>query len=199
MGKRNIGIIGGGNVGIAVGNACMRAGHDVVFGLRAGSSSLDDVKRAGGAVVSVEEAAQRDVVVLAVPYRALADTVRAAGGLSGKIVVDASNPLGTTPTSGAEELAALAPGAHIVKAFNTTGFENMENAKRLRATPMMPVCGDDESAKSVVLEIVRDCGFEGVDVGPLKNAALLESLAHLWVTLARRGLGRDWAFAIART
>ena len=198
MAKQKIGIIGAGNVGLAIGGALQRAGHDVIYGLREGSSSTADVVREGGTVATLAEASARDVILVAVPFRALQQTVDALGDLSGRIVLDATNPMGGAGPSGAEQLAAMARGARVVKAFNTTGFENMENAGRLAQKPMMPVCSDDAAAKELAMSLVRDAGFEAIDAGPLKNASLLETLAHLWVDLVRRGMGRDWAFAITR-
>lgn len=185
----NIGIIGAGSVGTAVGGALQRAGHDVVYGVREGSSSPG---------VSIAEAAKRDVIVLAVPGNALADTAKSLGDVKGKIVVDATNSFGPGAT-GAVGLQALVPGAHVVKAFNTTGAENMGDASRLQQKPFMPVCGDHAESKRVVLSLASDIGFDAHDVGPLANAAGLEALARMWVGLARGGMGRDFAFAITRT
>jgi 8-hydroxy-5-deazaflavin:NADPH oxidoreductase len=198
MSKQSVAIIGAGNVGIAVGGALQRAGHEVVYGLREGSSSAAEVTNAGGTVVPMAEAARRPIVLLAVPARALPEAIAALGDLAGKIVIDATNSFANGPLSGAEQLQALVPKARVVKAFNTTGAENMGDAKRLAHTPFMPICGDDDAAKGVVLALARDAGFEAIDVGPLKSAGLLESLAHLWVDLVRRGGGRDFAFALTR-
>jgi 8-hydroxy-5-deazaflavin:NADPH oxidoreductase len=197
MSKQTIGVIGAGTVGLAVGSALQRAGHDVVYGLREGSSSAAEVKSAGGTAVSLREAAQRKLVLLAVPANALPDTVRGLGDLQGRVVIDATNSFGAS--QGGVALQALVPGAHVVKAFNTTGAENMGDARRLAQAPVMPICGDDAASKELVIGIVRDIGFEAIDAGPLKNAELLESMARLWVSLVRGGMGRDWAFAITRT
>ena len=196
MSKPSIAIIGAGNVGIAVGTALTRAGYDVVYGLREGSASRADVDEAKGTVASLAEAAKRPVVLIAVPARALDEALRALGPLDGTIVVDATNSFGG-PT-GPERIAALAPKARVVKAFNTTGAENMGDAARLAQAPFMPICGDVDDAKRTVLELAKACGFDAVDVGPAKSAHLLESLAHLWVDMVRRGGGRDWAFSITR-
>jgi predicted dinucleotide-binding enzyme len=185
----SIGIIGAGSVGSALGAALQRAGHDVVYGVRAGSSSTG---------VAIAEAAQRDVVILAVPGNALADTARALGDVRGRVIVDATNGFGPGAL-GAAGLQAQLAGAHVVKAFNTTGAENMADAARLAQKPFMPVCGDDAAAKQIVLGLARDIGFDAHDVGPLANAAGLEALARMWVGLARGGLGRDFAFALTRT
>ena len=78
--------------------------------------------------------------ILVVPFAAAGEVIAAASGFAGKILVDATNPIGMTAsglgltagfdTSGAEAIAALAPRAKVFKAFNQTGFENMADARR---------------------------------------------------------------------
>ena len=102
-------------------------------------------------------------------------------------------------TSGAEQIAALAPAAHVFKAFNQTGFENMADARPYPARPVMFVAGDDAAGKKTVLTLVADCGFEPVDAGGLRCARLLEPLAMLWIELARkRGRGPQFTFILQR-
>jgi predicted dinucleotide-binding enzyme len=125
----------------------------------------------------------------------------------GKVLVDATNPLapglagltlGTT-TSGAEELARLAHGARVVKAFNSTGAENMADTAYAGGVPMMPVCGDDDAARHRVMALSTLIGFEAVDMGPLMAARYLEPFAMTWIHLAfRQGMGRRFAFALLR-
>lgn len=201
-----IAVLGAGQVGTALGKGWTAHGHTVVYGVR----NPADPKHAGLKVASIPEAARdAEVVVLATPWPAAPDALRSAGGLAGKIVVDCTNPLGMDAsglhltaghtTSGAEQLAANAPGAAFVKAFNTTGFNNMEDAGRFPVRPMMPVAGDDPKAKGVVLDLARAVGFDAVDAGPLRAARLLEPLAMLWIDLAlKHGQGRDFAFALVR-
>jgi 8-hydroxy-5-deazaflavin:NADPH oxidoreductase len=133
--------------------------------------------------------------------------VRQAGDLSGKIVVDCTNPVTADfssltlgfNTSGAEQVAAWARGASVFKAFNQTGFNVMASPAFGGVRSVMFVCGDDERRKPHALQLVADVGFEAVDAGGLVQARLLEPLAMLWINLAlRQGLGRDFAFAIVR-
>lgn len=205
-----IAIIGIGNVGLALGGALAAAGHSITFGVRDPSS--EDVRRAadlGGAAHTVADAAaQAQVVLLAVPWAAMESAVAACGDLDGKILIDATNPLAWSAdtglrlalgfdTSGAERVAALAPGAKVFKAFNQTGAENMAAATNFPVPPVMFVAGDDAQAKLIVLKIVADAGFEAIDGGPLAAARLLEPLAMLWIQLAlARGLGRSFALAL---
>lgn len=198
-----IAIIGSGNVGGALAQALRRAGHEIVFGVKApAAGSVDET--------SVAEAARlAEAAILAVPFAAAGDVIAAASGFAGKILIDATNPIAMgedglglalgSDTSGAERIQAMAPEAHIFKAFNQTGFENMADARPYSPRPVMFVAGDDEGTKPAVLALVGDAGFEAVDLGGLRGARLVEPLAMLWIELARkRGFGREFAFALQR-
>jgi 8-hydroxy-5-deazaflavin:NADPH oxidoreductase len=210
-----IGVIGAGNVGGTLGRRWAQAGHDVVFGVRDPNeekvrtllASAGSHARAG----RVEAAAASEVVVLTVPWEAAHDAVRRAGDLTGKVLVDVTNPVamgleglkqgllvGHT-TSAAEQVAAWARGARVVKAFNTTGFGNMNDPRYGSQAVTMFVCGDDVEAKVVVTQLGEDLGFEMIDAGPLAIARLLEPLAMLWIHLAvLQGLGSEFAFTLQR-
>jgi predicted dinucleotide-binding enzyme len=207
-----ISILGAGNVGGTLGRGWARKGHDVFFGVRrpdeADTQALVKSIGAGSRAGTVAEAASGcDVLVLATPWPATRDAVRAAGSLAGKIVVDCTNPLkadfsglalGYT-TSGAEQVAEWASGARVYKAFNQTGFKNMANPVLDGRRSVMFVCGDDPAHKPTVLTLVSDIGFEAVDAGPLVIARLLEPYAMLWIHLAHaQGLGREFAFGLLR-
>ena len=207
-----IGIIGSGNVGGALGKGWARKGHSVIFGVRdtSGSKLLALLKQAGANARSgsvAEAAAFGEVVVFATPWSAAQDAVRNAGNLSGKIVIDCINPLkadysglevGLT-TSGAEQVATWAKGAKVVKMFNTTGANNMENPVYPSGPTTMFYCGDDANAKKAAAQLANDLGFAPVDAGGLAIARLLEPLAMLWIHLAlRQGMGRDFAFNLIR-
>ncbi|HLN09692.1 MAG TPA: NAD(P)-binding domain-containing protein [Xanthobacteraceae bacterium] len=198
-------IIGAGNVGRALA-AGWRKSHDVSFALRAGSGKSADAVAEGFRVVPMNQAASADLIVLAVPWAAVSEALQAAGSLSGKIVIDATNPL--TPSlelalgltdSGGETVARLAPGARLVKAFNTTGAENMAKAHAFPAKPMMPMASDDAEAKAIVAMLAEELGFEAIDAGALKAARLLEPLALFWIKQAyAQKFGRSFAFSLVR-
>ncbi len=207
-----ISILGAGNVGGTLGSAWARKGHEVFFGVPrpdgAKTQALLQVIGSKGRAGTVAEAATfGEVIVLATPWPATQDALRAAGNLAGKVVVDCTNPLkedfsglalGYT-TSGAEQVAEWAKGAKVFKAFNQTGFNNMANPAFDGRRSVMFVCGDDEAHKSTVLALAADIGFEAIDAGGLVVARLLESYAMLWIHLAlARGLGRDFAFGLLR-
>jgi predicted dinucleotide-binding enzyme len=203
----SISIIGAGNVGMALARAFTQRGESVVFG-------VPDPGKYGVAVATLgaharvattrEAIAASAVVILAVPYSALAPIAQSVTDWQGKILVDATNPLapglsglsvGTT-TSGAEELAKLAHGARVVKAFNSTGAENMADTTYAAGAPFMPVCGDDTDARVKVVSLATMIGFDAVDCGPLSAARYIEPFAMTWIHMALKlGLGRRFAFA----
>jgi hypothetical protein len=199
-----IGIIGAGNVGRALGGA-WRTRHDVTFGVRSpGDPKYADL--GAPAATNADAAANSDVVVLCTPWQDTEQAVNACGDLSGKIVIDCTNPL--TPdfsalevghtTSGAEKVAAWAPGARVCKAMNQIGAPMMDHPQ-LSTAPVMFICGDDDDAKDITGRLVTELGFETVDAGDLTLARLLEPYALIWIHLAlRRGFGTNWAFGLLR-
>lgn len=207
----NIGIIGAGNVGGTLGTGWARKGHSVLFGVRdASAPELKELLDRAGALAkagSVADAGACDVVVLATPWDATGSAIHSAGGLSGKVVLDCTNPLlpdlsglifGNN-TSGGEKVAGWAPGATVVKIFNTTGFGNMADPVYNGEPGTMFYCGDDAAAKQVAAQLAGDLGFDPIDSGPLTQSRLLEPLALLWITLAiKQGLGKDFAFKLMR-
>jgi len=207
-----IAIIGAGNVGGALGAAWAKRGHEVIFGVQdITDQRLKEVlARAGGEarVATVKDAAAAaDVVALAVPWPAAEDALRSAGDMRGKILLDCTNPLkpdlsGLTvghTTSGAEQVATWAPGARVVKIFNTTGFPNMANPEYREGRSMMLYCGDDAQAKTLAAQLAAELGFEPYDVGPLTEARLLEPFALVWVHLAvLQKMGTGFAFRLMR-
>ena len=101
--------------------------------------------------------------------------------------------------SAGETVARLAPGAHVVKAFNATGADNMASAHAFKTKPLMPVAGDDASAKAKVIKLAEDLGFEAVDAGPFTRGRLLEPMAMFWIKQALvQNQGREFAFALTR-
>jgi predicted dinucleotide-binding enzyme len=129
-----------------------------------------------------------------------------ADDLAGKVLIDVTNPL--TPdltlavghtTSGAEEVARLAPRARVYKAMNQVGFEVMADPTFAAGKPVMLVAGDEPAGKKIVLDLVSALGFEAVDAGELTIARLIEPYAVFWIHLmARRQMGRHFAFAMLR-
>ena len=140
------------------------------------------------------------------PWTSVEETILIAGNLTDKILIDPTNPL--TPdlkglalenTSAAETISNLAKSAKVVKAFNMIGAKTLNNLIYDSQRADLFICGDDSHAKQIVRELAIDIGFDVIDVGPLVNARLLESLALLWIELAfRQQLGPNIAFKLLR-
>lgn len=212
----NIGIIGAGNVGGALGKSWAKAGHQIKFGMR----NPGDPKHRGlvdacgpnaSAGTNAEAAAFAEVITLATPWDATQSAIAECGGeLKGKVLIDCTNPLKFTPgtglelaigniISGGETVAQWAPAARVVKAFNTYGFENFADASYPNyggLKPVMFLAGDDAEARRIVSRLAADIGFRPLDAGNLKIARLLEPTGMLWIHLAlvqNMGAGFTWA------
>jgi predicted dinucleotide-binding enzyme len=201
-------IVGAGNVGRALGDGWIRAGHKVTYAVRdPGKPELAALKQQGASVILATGAATAgDVIALTVPWPAVDASLKGLGSLAGKIVVDATNPL--TPDfslaighsdSAGETVARRAPGARVVKAFNITGSNNMADSRYPGGKLVMLVAGDDSEAKQVVLTLASDLGFEAIDAGPLIMSRYLEPMAMVWIKLAiAQKMGRSFGFAMLR-
>jgi|SRR5579883_217345 len=205
----NIAVIGMGSVGSTLGRRWAANGHAVTFGSRKPTDpkSLAEASAMKCRLASIREAASAaEVVVLATPWSAVRDALTACGDLTGKVMLDCTNPL--TPdvsaleighsTSGGEEVAKLAPGARVVKIFNTTGYGNMANADYAGTPVTMLFAGDDPAAKNTAAALAKELGFAPIDFGPLAGSRLLEPLALVWIKLAYAGLGFDFALNVIR-
>lgn len=197
-----IAVIGAGAVGSALGPALAKIGHQVVYGVRNGGKPAPGEKRP-----VAEAAAWAEAVLLAVPWPDVDVAVAACGDLTGKILIDVTNPLNYGPEglslavgfshSGGEQVAALAHDARVVKAFNTVTSDNMAAGPSFPARAAVFVASDDAEAKAVVLQMAEALGFEGADAGPLANARLLEPAAMLLIDQAYlRGRGTRTALAL---
>lgn len=193
-GKKKIAIIGGGNVGNALGRGASKAGHEV--------------RIVGRDEAATREAAEwAELVLLAVPFGAIDEVVTAVGArLEGKVVVDVTNALtedmrlalGYT-TSGAEELQKKLPGARVVKAFNTVFAQHMDTGRLGEQRLTALVAADDAAAKQAVRELAAQIGFDAVDAGPLRNARLVEPMAYLNIQLGYvLGMGTQIGFTLHR-
>ncbi|MCB9525242.1 MAG: NAD(P)-binding domain-containing protein [Myxococcales bacterium] len=203
-----IAIIGAGKVGTTLGERLQAAGHAVTYGVRDPASPAAQALRAAGAgAASVADAvAASDGAILATPWGAAQAALAAAGDFAGKLLIDATNPIGPGLTlthghtdSGAEQVQRWAPTAKVVKAFNSTGRENMAQPDLAGGRAVMVLCGDDPAAVAQARGLAEAVGFEAVSLGALADARLLEPLALVWIKLAfTTPLGRDFAFGLLR-
>lgn len=176
-----IGMIGSGNVGSALGGVWARAGHSVMFSSRHLESDKALAAKIGAnasAGTPEEAAAFGEVLVFAVPYRALPELgKRLASHLKGKVVIDACNPFpgrdgeiaNWARQKGAGRASAeLLPGALIVRAFNAVGAARMAAAHESPGRIGMPIAGDDREAIEIASRLIRDIGYEPVLIGGLE-------------------------------
>jgi predicted dinucleotide-binding enzyme len=203
-------------VGAAVGKRWSASGHQVTFGVRnpAAEKVAKLIAECGAAAkaASVRESAESaEVVFLATPWPEVESVIRALGPLNGKVLIDATNPIvlgageesrhlliGHTSSAG-EEVAKLAPGARVVKAFNTTGSGNMQNPIYGERRAVIFVAGDYQDARALTSQLARDIGLEPIEIGNLSTARLLEPMAMLWVKMAlREGWGPDFTFDVLK-
>jgi 8-hydroxy-5-deazaflavin:NADPH oxidoreductase len=202
-----IAIIGAGNVGSALGRGWLACGEEVTFGV---PNPADPKYRElpQERLRAPRDAAQSGaIIVLATPWPATERAVKDLGDLSGKIIVDCTNPLGMGPnglelvlghtTSAGEQVASWAPQASVFKTLNQIGAGSMDKASKFPIRPVMFVAGDDDTRKPVVMSLVAKLGFEPLDAGPLRIARLLEPYGMLWIDQAlSRGRGQSFAFAV---
>lgn len=187
-----VGVIGSGDVGKALAAGFIAHGHEAKVGTREPAKLAEWAATTKASVGSVAEAAAfGELVVLATAWSGTEQALASAGNLSGKIVIDATNPLAHVdgkPTlalghtdSGGEQVQRWAKGAKVVKAFNIINAGAMVDPQFAGGPPDMFIAGDDVEAKQTVTAILKDFGWPVTDVGGIVGSRLLEPLAMLWV------------------
>jgi 8-hydroxy-5-deazaflavin:NADPH oxidoreductase len=183
-------IIGTGDVGSALGKRFTQLGHTVVYGSRDPSraSVRTLVAETGGgatAATPAEAVVDADIVVLAVPWNAVESIVAGLGDLSGKIIIDPTNPrisaadgLYDPPlaTSNTAMIQAWAPDADVVKALTIIPAESMLDPDLVDYQFVLPIAGDSTQAKAWVSELLNSMGIEVVDFGKARHAHIIEAL-----------------------
>ncbi len=202
-----IAFVGTGNVPDALGPKFAEMGHTIVYGSR--EPDRDDVqalvaKTGNGAtaVTPAESVVDADIVFIAVPGLIALDVVEGLGDLSGKIVVDPTNPLQPDPedgfanhmveTSNAEMMQDMLPDSYVIKAFNTLGVRTMNDPASAGGPVTIPLVGNDDAAKARIAELIEGIGFESADFGPIRFAHVLEGMLALWANGIRLGEPFDW-------
>lgn len=203
----SIGIIGAGNVGGALAQQWIKAGHSVLIGIQYPASEKSRLlmdKIGHQYFTSIEKAThESEVLLIAIPPTAIAEMLAEMGDLTGKIIIDATNSL--TPVSEKSpatvfQLLEEKTGAAIVKCFNSTGYENMLNPLYNGERIDMFMAGSNEQAKGTARQLALDAGFGScIDFGKSDKVDLLEKLAASWINLAIiQGHGRHIAFKLLR-
>ncbi len=209
----NVGIIGSGKVGSALGAWFANTGVSVVFTSRderhaqAAAEKAQKKTKAASIVAAVKES---EVLLLTLPFTNIQAALEPARDhLSGKVLIDVTNPI--TPDhlalsigqtdSGAEAIARLFPASHVVKAFNAifaevyTSQTNQIDGRKLTVF----YAGDDLDTKKTVRSLIATLGFDPIDAGPLQNARFLEPLSLLNIHLGRvLGFGTQLGMSLLR-
>jgi predicted dinucleotide-binding enzyme len=211
-----IGILGTGDVGKALGKGFLALGHEVKLGGRearnekAAAWVAESGPKASAGTFG-DAAAFGELIVLATlgaANKAALEQARAEN-LKGKVLIDATNPLdfsrGFPPTlalagtdSGGEQVQRLAPGALVVKAFNTVGNTHMFKPDFAGGPPDMFICGGDEGAKKKVTAILTEFGWNTTDLGGIECSRYLEAMCMVWVLYAARSNQWNHAFKMLR-
>lgn len=204
-----IAVLGSGHVGQTLAEGLAQAGHTVVIASRSGDklgafSARTGIPEAGFGAA----AAGAEVVVLAVQGAVAVELVAGlAEALAGKVVIDTTNPIAGPPVGGVlpyftgpndsllQRVQAAAPGARVVKAFNSVGAALMVRPALQGGAPSMFICGDDAAAKGVVAGLCAELGWVAEDVGSSAAGGPVEALCQLWC--AAGFLRNDWAHAFA--
>jgi 8-hydroxy-5-deazaflavin:NADPH oxidoreductase len=201
-----IAVIGSGNVGGALAQGWVRAGHEIIFGVRNKAefkgNRLNESKNI--TVTSIPEAVKKsDVIVIAAVPQAVQSIAEAMGDVSNKVIIDAMNSVRVKPepySNTTEALMQLTNCKDIVKCFNTTGAENMADPVYQGKGIDMFYAGDSDKAKQVATQLAKDLGFESVyNFGGSDKFNLLEQFALGWINLAMmQGYGRGVAFKVLK-
>jgi predicted dinucleotide-binding enzyme len=177
-----VAVVGAGRIGGNVARQLARAGHDLTLAFARDTARLEALAdEIGGRTATPAAAvAASDVVVVAVPWSTLPDAIAQMGSLDGKVVVDTTNQFGAPPLPAGGETAAAfnagrMPGARYTKSFNTLTSAFQEATARREPRVVQWLCGDDDGAKELVARLIRDAGYEPVDLGGTAGCAVMEA------------------------
>ena len=179
-----IAILGAGHVGSTLGRLWHGAGHDVTFAARDAARpralAAELGERAHAASVA-DAVAGAEVVLVAVPGPAVTDVLQAAGPMDGRVIIDAANSFRQQQVI-LRSLADAFPRARWVRAFNSLSASIMADDNH-RDPPWVVFLSGDEEAKPVVAQLVRDAGFDPVDLGGIDDSRLQDPGSALWLNL----------------
>ena len=186
-----VAVIGTGRMGKPLGKRWALAGHEVMYGSRTPDKAVTlagDVGYGAQGGSYADAAAFADVILLSVPYRFAQETISAMGDISGKIVIECTNDLDIADTfdnSSGERIAEWLHGARVVKAFNTI-FDPVLSSDKTNDLGAVFMTGDDDAAKAIVSNLVRDAGFDPIDAGGTADSHYLDSLVRFLIHISRK-------------
>lgn len=201
-----IAIIGSGNVGGALAQQWIKAGHTVLIGAKFPLSDKNiqlATKIGEHRFADIENAVkQSEVILIATPPTAIFEIIEQLGDVTGKVIIDATNSVMNYPEpyKTVYHCLTIKTKGELVKCFNTTGYENMLNPKYNDMAIDMFMAGESDHAKAIAKQLALDCGFAScIDFGKSDKVELLEKFALCWINLAiMQGHGRDIAIKILR-
>ncbi len=201
-----IAIIGTGNVGGALATKWAKAGHEIFLGVRNESNfkGKELLLNPNTSALSILKAVEKsEVVLMATPSMLAVEIAQSLGNTSGKVIIDSMNivmdrgPKGFSNTSDA--ILANTASTDVVKCFNTTGFNNIENTHYDGQTIDMFTCGNSEKGKEVASQLSKDAGFaQCYDIGGNDKFQLMEQFAWFWINLAMKRQNRQFAFKLLK-
>jgi predicted dinucleotide-binding enzyme len=194
-----IGIIGSGEVAQSLGKGLVANGHHVMLGSRNPDKKelaawQKHAKDKGSTGTTTQAASYGELVILATAWHATEDILQQIRPeLAAKIVIDVTNPLvfndGQAPTlsygynmSGGEVVQQSLPDSHVVKTLNIISHQHMVNPDYKEGIPTMFLCGNNDSAKKQVIDLLHEIGWKDlIDLGDITKSRLLEPLCLLWI------------------
>ena len=183
-----IGTIGAGDFAQAFAKQALKAGHKVKLSNSRGPESLREIViqlGSGATAATTKEAAACEVVLLAVPWDSVPETLASLPKWRNQILIDGTNPfhgkagtfrpadVGNLSTS--QLVAALAPGARVVKALNNMTVPNLEADPLVNGARRVAfISADDDGAKKRVQNLLEGFGYAVVDLGNLRDGGLVQ-------------------------
>lgn len=196
-----IAVIGAGRIGGTLGRKWAAAGHEVTFAARDTESPAlaAVVQQTGAKAASIPDAVRAaDLVAFAMPGGAMATTVsELAPLLADKVVIDATNNVSGEAMNGASAVATAVPTAHYFRAFNSLGWEMLEDPVVAGTRADMFFCGPDGPPRAAVEQLIEDVGLRPVWIGGPEEVEVVDGMLRLWLTLVmKQGHSRRLAFKL---
>ncbi len=199
----NVAILGAGRIGGTLGKKWATAGHNIRFGVRNPNKPeiqelIRNLKGRASATNIADAIAFGEVVVFAIPGSAMGETIAAhAAALDGKIVIDATNKMGTAVANSLPTFMAQTPKAQVFRTFNNLGWENFEDPIFNGVPADLSYSGPEGQPRAKIEKLIGEVGLRPIYLGGPEQASLVDNLLTLWFTLvSSRKMGRKIAFKL---